>query len=192
MVFVVFAVGVGEDSESLGTRSSVSDLTLRGVPYASSASNASGCFAVSGDAGAAAMFLFFFPSAAAAVSVASPPASFEGFFVASDVEKEARSDLAVDFASAARVVFGDGADGSQAGTDLLSKRNASRENPTNVRDSGKVWDAAASAAGVWARFAWFNDALRSFAVSKMASTRSKASPSPSGGLFTIWKVDSPR
>ena len=90
MVFVVFAVGVGEDSESLGTRSSVSDLTLRGVPYASSASNASGCFAVSGDAGAAAMFLFFFPSAAAAVSVASHPASFEGFFARAMSSDEVR------------------------------------------------------------------------------------------------------
>ena len=187
-VFVVFAVGVGEDSESRGTRYSASDLTFKfaagalGVPYASRASRASGFFAVSGDDGG------FFPwtpapPAAAAVSAASPPLSFTGFFVASEVANGVRSDLAVDFASPARVVFGDGADGSQVGTDLLSNRCASLENPAKVRDRGKVWDAATSAAGVCARFTWFNDAFRSFAVSRMASTIRRASPKPSGGLF---------
>ena len=139
---------------------------------------------MAGVAGAADIFSFSLgaPSTAAAVSAARPSPSFAGRFVTPDEAKDARSERAVDFASEARALRGDGAAGSHAGTDLLNSRWVSLVYPANVLLKPSVADAAASAAGVLARFAWFKDAFRSFAVSRMASTRSKASPSPSGGL----------
>jgi hypothetical protein len=110
-----FAVGVGEVSESRGTMSSSS---------APSASSASGFVAAAGVEGAADAFSFSLraPSAAAAVSAARPTPSFAGRFVTPDEAKDARSERAVDFASEARALRGDGAAGSHAGTDLLNSR----------------------------------------------------------------------
>ena len=62
------------------------------------------------------------PSTAAAVSAARPSPSFAGRFVTPDEAKDARSERAVDFASEARALRGDGAAGSHAGTDLLNSR----------------------------------------------------------------------
>ena len=88
-------------------------------------------------------------------------------------------ELGARFALALRPRRGRGRRGKPRGHGLLQEDVRVAENVTTVRARPSVADAAASAAGVFARFAWFRDALSCFAVSMITSVISKASLRPS-------------